>query len=136
VAAPAPPPPVPSPAARPAAEPAPVVLPQDVPVPVAAPALERPLDPAVVGDDPAPVAGNGAVFGGTPLTRRVPQASLDPRMRTVRQPSPSSSTGSGLGGRSPEQLRAQLSTFQAAQARARRETSDSSTTTVNGQEHQ
>jgi signal transduction histidine kinase len=127
--------PRPAHASEPTVPPNPILLPRELPVPVAAAVPEPVLEPAVVGDDPAPVAGNGSTFGETPLVQRVPQASLDPRMRTDRQPPAPRPRGNGVGGRSPEDLRAQLSQFQAAQARARRETSAPGTT-VNGQERQ
>jgi hypothetical protein len=75
------------------------------------------------------VEGNGSsapLFAAPALPRRVPQASLDPRMRdTLRPVVPTASSRPStnrIGGRSPEELRARLSQFQAAQAQARHET--------------
>jgi hypothetical protein len=93
------------------------------------PSIAGLLDPAVL-----PVAGRTAeavtdspeppsLLAAEALARRVPQASLDPRMRNGRTDVPARPASTGRGGRSPEELRARLSQFQAAQARARQETS-------------
>ena len=121
--APAPPPIVPvAPAAHVATPPTPAAPPEPAPpLRPAAPEPEPVLRPVVFGDQPAPAAASESLFGGPPLTQRVPQASLDPRMRAGRAEPDNRKIMNGLGGRSPEELRAQLSKFQAAQARARDE---------------
>jgi len=122
--------------------PTPVAPPVPVPpVPVAE--LVVPFEPPAIEPDvvrtPEPAAtpaladtsaGNGShapLFASTPLPRRVPQASLDPRMREAPRPvgaaQQTTVSGSRIGGRSPEELRARLSQFQAAQAKARQDTS-------------
>jgi signal transduction histidine kinase len=101
--------------AAPAAAPGPPTPPVP-PAPAAPPRRAEPVTPVLPS-----IAG--MLESAVPLTRRVPQASLDPRMRNGRTDVLARPTSSGTGGRSPEELRARLSQFQAAQAQARQETS-------------